>query len=747
MSVKQSIKVTNAGLSPILSVAQGTGAIEYEFMVSDFDIPSGSAAVAYNIQPTGNIVSQTCSISGNTITVKPPAYFFLRGKNYMQFQVSRSNEDLFSFLIEVWCAPNISQPEVIVAENPSLVSQLISDVGLLSSQLDNLLSIPSGSLSTSADAALADIKTGFDGTIYDTPGDAVRGQTSLLSKKIQNVENKILDIYVNLFNINNISENAIPRKSSEYLLSSNVYLEGRYTSEIINVEEGAEYIIQIYEDEKLTDYQPNISLAFGGTDGYITDYVTSYKQGESFKVPEGSDRLRFTGSLSALDGRQYMLIKKCDNKKYYDYNIFFDVVKDNLSDEIYGIKGYVAKTSKCNRIINPGIFQDFALLKIGDNAEIFDNGNVFFSNRSKRVVCVNNEMPFVILPLTSNISKDNFKSLTLSFYTDKYFNSTDGEYSGYFIIYLSDNENAPIASENTYSNGRTTFGWNVVKFTSNDFTSIPDNITCIKIRFVARNTVGPGEKFGGVIFDSIILNQSMRPALLLNFDQWWDESINNGAYDYAFGKNIAFTMFTKNYDTLNEEYKALAEKTGTIYGWENSLYGAYGDSNNSIMSTNLNYNAAKENFELNKNALINTLGENPISYGCSLNKCPYTTFEALKDSGIKMIRYQPTGLPIGYFDYRLKYIPATSMEKTLPELKEIVENCIFYGSSVSLFTHGVCADGESFMLKNGSDSERGTSSGLEISTFKSFMDYIAVKRDEGSIDIMTYKDFYKSCIG
>ena len=194
MSVKQSIKVTNAGLSPILSVAQGTGAIEYEFTVSDFDIPSGSAAVAYNIQPTGNIVSQTCSISGNTITIKPPAYYFLRGKNYMQFQVSRNNEDLFSFLIEVWCAPNISQPEVIVAENPSLVSQLISDVGLLSSQLDNLLSIPSGSLSTSADAALADIKVGWDGTTYDTPGDAVRGQVGSLSEDIGDLNESIFAI-------------------------------------------------------------------------------------------------------------------------------------------------------------------------------------------------------------------------------------------------------------------------------------------------------------------------------------------------------------------------------------------------------------------------------------------------------------------------------------------------------------------------------------------------------------------------
>lgn len=222
MSVKQSIKVTNAGLSPILSVAQGTGAIEYEFTVSDFDIPSGSAAVAYNIQPTGNIVSQTCSISGNTITVKPPAYYFLRGKNYMQFQVSRSNEDLFSFLIEVWCAPNISQPEVIVAQNPSLISQLLSAVGdvegkeeqnaeaieqnasqinalnsrvgkneqditVLDSRVDALQNIPEGS--TTSDAALNDVKIGWDGTTYDTPGDAVRGQIGSLSEDLGNKGN------------------------------------------------------------------------------------------------------------------------------------------------------------------------------------------------------------------------------------------------------------------------------------------------------------------------------------------------------------------------------------------------------------------------------------------------------------------------------------------------------------------------------------------------------------------------------
>ena len=126
--VKQTIQVTNAGLSPILSIAQGTGMVEFEFTVSDFLIPAGSAAVAWNIQPTGNVVSKTCTISGNIITVQPPAYYFLRGKNYMQIQVTGADGvNLFTFLIEVWCSPNISAP--VVSQNPDLISQLIQLVG------------------------------------------------------------------------------------------------------------------------------------------------------------------------------------------------------------------------------------------------------------------------------------------------------------------------------------------------------------------------------------------------------------------------------------------------------------------------------------------------------------------------------------------------------------------------------------------------------------------------------------------
>ena len=123
--VKQTIQVTNTGLSPILSIAQGTGMVDFEFTISDFQIPAGSTAVAWNIQPTGNIVSQVCTLVENVITVTPPAYYFLRGKNYMQIQVTGADGvNLFTFLIEVWCSPNISAP--VVSQNPDLITQLMA---------------------------------------------------------------------------------------------------------------------------------------------------------------------------------------------------------------------------------------------------------------------------------------------------------------------------------------------------------------------------------------------------------------------------------------------------------------------------------------------------------------------------------------------------------------------------------------------------------------------------------------------
>ena len=224
MSVKNIIKVTNAGISPVLSITQGTDAVEFEFTIADYNIPSGSSAVAYNIQPTGNIVNQLCSIAGNIIKITPRAYFFLRGKNYMQFQITNNKKNLFSFLIEVWCSPNISEPEVSEVQDPTVVTQVLSKLGEIDLKIDSvdtrlgnrINNIVANNNPTEGNTELIDIRSGYDGTTYPSAGEAVRKQIGSLSEDIYKQKEYIfkdVDMYFDIGDIPNISHmigSAIP---------------------------------------------------------------------------------------------------------------------------------------------------------------------------------------------------------------------------------------------------------------------------------------------------------------------------------------------------------------------------------------------------------------------------------------------------------------------------------------------------------------------------------------------------------
>lgn len=129
--------------------------IPIELQLEDYDLPAGAKVIAFARGKYANkTYTANCAFSGNTITLIPPAGFFVPGHNAMQLEV---NGNIIPFAICVYCAERVSG--IGEPTSPEPVRPLVERAEAAAKQSEDAASAANSSASAAGSSAGAAAKS------------------------------------------------------------------------------------------------------------------------------------------------------------------------------------------------------------------------------------------------------------------------------------------------------------------------------------------------------------------------------------------------------------------------------------------------------------------------------------------------------------------------------------------------------------------------------------------------------------
>ena len=254
------------------------------------------------------------------------------------------------------------------------LDQAIADIAVLDGRVDNITSLPAGSVSTSADAELVDIRVGADGTIYPTAGDAVRGQVSDLKNAIDNSYSEIQDKLPHEFRMGGItSSNGSQNEATN-----------RAHTTYVKLEKGAKYTCK--QGYEFVAFEYDLSAREGAVGGLyvgvkINEYVTEY--------------------IAEDDATVIFVVRKLDDSNISDLTAIEMYIS---SEKEYTVNGYIDNGVATD--VTGSIISNTAL--VGTSANIVSNANY----SSTDFIEVNEgDVLFINTSAGGNITGNNFTGL------------------------------------------------------------------------------------------------------------------------------------------------------------------------------------------------------------------------------------------------------------------------------------------------------------------------------------------------
>ena len=345
------------------------------------------------------------------------------------------------------------------------------------------------------------------------------------------------------------------------------------------------------------------------------------------------------------------------------------------------------------------------------------------------------DQPRFTITMEDVLNLNDARLISFQMYIDKDLSERFSEDDGIKIMLSSDSaiEN-PATNYFYFDIGKNSFvqGWNTIKLKISDFLKHGNpnlgNITQVNFRLYSSEFTNGKSMW----INSIIIDQRIKPVVLFAFDNFYEEAFDY-QFPYLYSRGIPATIFANDKQTLTRTYMDNVAKLHYQYGWDLGNYGC--NPNKEIMIEDDNpreqYMAVKET----RQWLYDNFTEKVISYAAPFGNMRAVSEPVLKELGFKIAKATADQY-CSFFSEKDFVIPMHLLSNAEgcgadiinAKIDEIVET----GQVLCIYTDNVTRYGDDI-------------SATKVS-FESVIEHIQKYINQGSLECMTFSEFYEKCV-
>lgn len=581
---------------------------------------------------------------------------------------------------------------------------------------------------------LIDIRTGADGTVYATAGNAVREQIRQINSPLSQLLDALTSSTASEHEISiesmELTKNVYPYSHNDKIDMAETNASPTRWCGVYSIQAGKTYrVFCSYFNNKytsgylITDADGNVLVDFYDTsaDAWKSDYQTFTAPNNAALIYVNCRSAEYIGNLSIIETEIHYSSKSYTKE---ETDALFEKTSSLDSCKLLKQKGKLYLSDSFTFSSTTGVTVSKAEATYKRNG--CDSYKIVYSSGTTAT-----------FKASCNIPEQVENNLGFFLYVDfKNASLAKAETNLNMYLYYSNQAGTRYRNSLTW---KLHGGWNFVKINIDDGningTGAPNTA-----QFTISAPTAKNEDFT-IYFNSILADSKMEPVIIIDHDGLYESDIEqSGKFDILERYNMPVTVHSSGNISstdaaTNERYFGLIQ-SGMADVEQYSGLDADGNLSRNVLKIDNGSNAL-EQYQTLKRAMDalkkNVMCGYPVAYSAPQGVCTDGVANSLKNLDFHLVRADGNAF-IGFFGKKDMCVGSLGMYSTgnVQSWKNTIDNAIKYGNSLILFCHEVKDNAGSYDCTK--------------EQYEEIVSYVAEKRDNGLCSTMTLREFIDSCI-